>query len=128
MGDDVFAHVYQDLIHNDIPGDNSLYPRVVYGFIPAECITHDLLAHAYTEYNFEGGLEWDIECCDRTLFKVTVDAPGFHEERVVSLEPGLHYGLVELMGIQPIQLSALKQIYRTYHEVACRNFPKRPYA
>lgn len=123
MGDDVC----QDLVYNDIQGDNSLYPRMVFGFIPAECITHDLLAHAYTEYDFRDTPIWDVECCDRTLFKVTVDAPGFHEERVVSLDPGRHYSLADLMGTGQIQLSALKQIYRTYHEAACRSFPKRPY-
>lgn len=127
MDDDVFAHVHQDLVHNDIPGNPSLYPRMIFGFIPAECVTHDLLAHAYTEYDFGGSPVWEVECSNQTLFKVTVDAPGFHEERAVMLEPGHHYSLADLMGGGQIQLSALQQIYQTYHEAACRSFPKRPY-
>lgn len=128
MDNDVHAHIRQDLILNDIPGDPSLYPRVIFGFIPAERVTHDLLANAFTEYAFDTMPVWDVECSDRTLFKVTVDSAGFHEERVVALDPGQHYSLSALMGCAPISLSGLKQIYRTYHEVACRNFPKRPYA
>lgn len=52
----------------------------------------------------------------------------FHEERVVALDPGQHYSLAGLMGGGSIPLSGLQKIYSTYHEVACRNFPKRPYA
>lgn len=128
MDDDVFAHVRQDLILNDLPPNNSLYPRVIFGFIPAECFTHDLTAHAFTEINFDTTPVWDIECCYRTVFKITVDSSGFHEEHVVALDPGQHYSLAALMGGAPITLSGLQQIYRTYHEVVCRNFPKRPYA
>jgi hypothetical protein len=63
-----------------------------------------------------------------TCTKITVDSAGFHEERVVALDPGQHYSLAGLMGGGSIPLSGLQKIYSTYHEVACRNFPKRPYA
>lgn len=128
MDNDAHAHVYQDLIFNDIPGDPSLYPRVVFSFIPAEYITHDLMARAFTEYAFDSTPLWDIECCDKTLFKIAVDSAGFHEECVVALEPGHRYSLATLMGGGGIiLLSGLQKIYSTYHEVACRNLPKRPF-
>lgn len=127
MDNDVHAYVHQDLIFNDLERNNSLYPRMIFGFIPAECVTHDLTALAFTEVNFSDSPVWAIECSDRTVFKITVDSAGFHEERVVALDPGQHYSLAALMGGAPIPLSGLKQIYRTYHEVACRNFPKRRY-